>query len=90
MGVSTASQTAWALIGLLAAARATSCEVRESIEKGIDYLLSTQNSDGTWYEAEFTGTGFPGHFYIKYHLYQQYFPLIALGRYNQLTRQSYS
>jgi squalene-hopene/tetraprenyl-beta-curcumene cyclase len=89
-GVSTASQTAWALIGLLAAARATGCEVRESIEKGINYLLSTQNSDGTWYEAEFTGTGFPGHFYIKYHLYQQYFPLIALGRYNQLTRQSYS
>ena len=85
MGVSTASQTAWALIGLLAAHQATGCDVRESVEKGVDYLLSTQHSDGTWYEAEFTGTGFPGHFYIKYHLYQQYFPLIALGRYNQLT-----
>ncbi|MBE9169355.1 squalene--hopene cyclase [Pleurocapsales cyanobacterium LEGE 06147] len=83
-GVSTASQTAWALIGLLAAHQATGFNVRETVEKGIDYLLSTQQPDGTWYEAEFTGTGFPGHFYIKYHLYQQYFPLIALGRYQKL------
>ena len=55
-----------------------------AIEKGINYLLATQQSDGTWDESEFTGTGFPGHFYLKYHLYQQSFPLIALGLYQNL------
>jgi squalene-hopene/tetraprenyl-beta-curcumene cyclase len=83
-GVSTASQTAWALIGLLAAGQATGTFARGAIEAGIYYLVTTQKPDGSWYEAEFTGTGFPGHFYLKYHLYQQYFPLIALGRYQQL------
>ena len=80
-GISTASQTAWALIGLLAATQATGFLNQNAIEKGIDYLLSTQNIDGSWYESEFTGTGFPGHFYLKYHFYQQYFPLLALARY---------
>ncbi|WP_193195191.1 squalene--hopene cyclase [Nostoc sp. MG11] len=80
-GDSTASQTAWALIGLIAAGEVTGKLALDSIEKGISYLLATQQPDGTWYEANFTGTGFPGHFYLKYHLYQQYFPLIALGRY---------
>lgn len=80
-GDSTASQTAWALIGLIAAGEATSKLALDAIERGIGYLLATQQPDGTWYEANFTGTGFPGHFYLKYHLYQQYFPLIALGRY---------
>jgi squalene-hopene/tetraprenyl-beta-curcumene cyclase len=80
-GDSTASQTAWALIGLIAAGEATSKLALDTIERGINYLLATQQPDGTWYEANFTGTGFPGHFYLKYHLYQQYFPLIALGRY---------
>ncbi|MBD2104900.1 squalene--hopene cyclase [Leptolyngbya sp. FACHB-261] len=79
-GVSTASQTAWALIGLLAAGQAQS----RAVERGIVYLLDTQRSDGTWDESEFTGTGFPGHFYLKYHLYQQHFPLTALGRYRAL------
>jgi squalene-hopene/tetraprenyl-beta-curcumene cyclase len=79
-GKSTASQTAWALIGLLAAGEATGNYDRETIRSGVDYLLSTQLSDGTWYEAEFTGTGFPRHFYLKYHLYQHYFPTIALSR----------
>jgi squalene-hopene/tetraprenyl-beta-curcumene cyclase len=85
-GVSTASQTAWALIGLLAAYQATGFNAKAAIEKGVNYLLATQNHDGTWYEAEFTGTGFPCHFYLKYHLYQQYFPLLALGRYQKLMK----
>ncbi|MBW4612588.1 MAG: squalene--hopene cyclase [Desmonostoc vinosum HA7617-LM4] len=80
-GHSTASQTAWAVIGLIAAGEATGKLALDAIERGINYLVATQQPNGTWYEAEFTGTGFPGHFYIKYHLYQQYFPLIALGRY---------
>lgn len=82
-GTSTASQTAWALIGLLAANDATGFIAKKVVERGVDYLISTQNNDGTWYESEFTGTGFPGHFYLKYHLYQQYFPLLALARYQK-------
>ncbi|AFY48876.1 squalene-hopene cyclase [Nostoc sp. PCC 7524] len=80
-GRSTASQTAWALIGLIAAGEATGTFAHEAIEKGISYLVSTQKPDGSWFEADFTGTGFPCHFYLKYHFYQQYFPLIALGKY---------
>ena len=83
-GKSTASQTAWALIGLIAAGEATGKLALDSIEKGINYLLETQKSDGTWNEIYFTGTGFPCHFYLKYHLYQQYFPLMALGRYQAI------
>jgi squalene-hopene/tetraprenyl-beta-curcumene cyclase len=81
-GVSTASQTAWALIGLLAIRDLIQLNTNTAIDRGIDYLLSTQQADGNWEEAEFTGTGFPCHFYLKYHLYQQYFPLIALAKYN--------
>ncbi|MEA5626344.1 squalene--hopene cyclase [Nostoc sp. UHCC 0251] len=87
-GNSTASQTAWALIGLLAAGEATSKLALESIERGIAYLMATQQPDGTWFEADFTGTGFPCHFYLKYHMYQQYFPLIALGRYQAAIRKN--
>ncbi len=86
-GRSTASQTAWALIGLIAAGEATG-KFAEAIQRGVTYLLATQHSDGTWNEAEFTGTGFPGHFYLKYHLYQQHFPLTALGRYLSILTQS--
>ncbi len=75
-GPSTASQTAWAVIGLLAAGTREACT-----EQGVAYLLKTQGPDGRWEEAQFTGTGFPGHFYLKYHLYPQYFPLTALSRY---------
>jgi len=82
-GISTASQTAWGLIGLLAASQATDYTATEAIEKGVNYLVATQKSDGTWYESDFTGTGFPGHFYLKYHYYQQYFPLLALSRYKK-------
>lgn len=80
-GDSTASQTAWALIGLLAAGEATGQYAKASLDQGVQYLLSTQQADGTWDEPYFTGTGFPCHFYLKYHLYQQHFPLTALGRY---------
>lgn len=80
-GDSTASQTAWGVIGLIAAADATGKPERSAIEKGIQYLIRTQQADGKWDEPYFTGTGFPCHFYLKYHMYQQYFPLIALGRY---------
>jgi len=81
VGPSTASQTAWAVIGLLAAAEAIRYDCAETLARGVDYLLKTQLPDGRWEEQEFTGTGFPGHFYLKYHLYQQHFPLTALGRY---------
>jgi len=75
-GPSTASQTGWALLGLLAAG-----ERSESVNRGVAYLVSTQGDDGSWDEPWFTGTGFPGDFYINYHLYRLVFPLMALGRY---------
>ena len=83
-GPSTPSQTAWALIGLLAAGDATGTYDKGAIAQGVEYLISTQRQDGTWDEDFFTGTGFPGHFYLKYHLYQQHFPLTALGRYRKV------
>jgi squalene-hopene/tetraprenyl-beta-curcumene cyclase len=79
-GTPTASQTAWALLGLLAAGEAGS----EAVCRGIDYLLTTQRVDGNWSEDLFTGTGFPKVFYLKYHLYSLYFPLMALARYQRL------
>ncbi len=75
-GNSTASQTSWALMGLLSVG-----EHSEAVRKGMAYLVDTQHDDGTWDEPWFTGTGFPGFFYINYHLYRQVFPLMALGRY---------
>ncbi|MGB3137677.1 MAG: squalene--hopene cyclase [Nodosilinea sp.] len=85
-GPSTASQTAWALIGLLGAAKVGISVFTKQLERGVQYLLDSQNADGTWDEAEFTGTGFPQHFYIRYHLYRQNFPLMALGRYRTRLR----
>ena len=76
-GESTASQTAWALLALLAAHQRDS----RTTERGIAWLAQTQRSDGTWDELSFTGTGFPGAFYINYHLYRLVFPVTALGRY---------
>ncbi|MDB5313448.1 MAG: squalene-hopene cyclase [Gemmataceae bacterium] len=76
-GPSTASQTAWAVLGLIAAGEAEGPEVRA----GIEYLIGTQAADGGWAEGPFTGTGFPRVFYLKYHMYPVYFPLMALGRY---------
>jgi squalene-hopene/tetraprenyl-beta-curcumene cyclase len=78
-GSVTASQTGWALLGLLAAGEEDSPEV----QRGINYLLRTQQADGNWHEDEFTGTGFPKVFYLKYHNYRLYFPLMALARYQQ-------
>ena len=80
---STASQTAWALLGLIAANEAQSSVV----ERGVAYLIDTQKKSGefsgSWWEDEFTGTGFPIHFFIKYHMYQHFFPLMALSRYRR-------
>ncbi|HEY2688851.1 MAG TPA: squalene--hopene cyclase [Streptosporangiaceae bacterium] len=77
-GDSTASQTAWALLALLAAGGP---EEQAAIERGVRWLAETQRPDGTWDEPQFTGTGFPGDFYINYHLYRLVFPVSALGRY---------
>ncbi len=82
-GDSTPSQTAWAVIGLLAAKDGGVLVDGGAIDRGIQHLIETQSNDGTWNEDWFTGTGFPKHFYLKYHLYQQHFPLTALGRYRQ-------
>jgi squalene-hopene/tetraprenyl-beta-curcumene cyclase len=75
-GTSNASQTAWALLALLAAGESSA-----AVEKGVDFLVGTQRADGTWDETWFTGTGFPGDFSINYHLYHLVFPVMALGRY---------
>jgi squalene-hopene/tetraprenyl-beta-curcumene cyclase len=75
-GTSTASQTAWALLALLAAGGAP-----DAVDRGVAWLAGTQCEDGSWDEPEFTGTGFPGDFYINYHLYRMAFPISALGRY---------
>jgi squalene-hopene/tetraprenyl-beta-curcumene cyclase len=80
-GPSTASQTAWALLALLAAGPDAGGEVAVSIERGVGWLAQTQRPDGTWDEPQYTGTGFPGDFYINYHLYRLVFPVSALGRY---------
>ncbi len=78
-GPVTASQTAWALMGLMAAGRMHSPEV----ERGVRFLIESQEADGTWQEEYFTGTGFPRVFYLRYHLYPIYFPLLALARWNR-------
>jgi squalene-hopene/tetraprenyl-beta-curcumene cyclase len=80
-GPPTASQTAWALLGLIAAGHATG----SAASRGIDYLLRTQAVDGTWHEPEFTGTGFPQVFYLRYHYYPIYFPLLALAEWAAAT-----
>jgi squalene-hopene/tetraprenyl-beta-curcumene cyclase len=82
-GQSTPSQTAWALMGLIAADEAKN----KVAERGVRYLMKTQKGagdfSGSWWEDEFTGTGFPIHFFIKYHMYQHFFPLMALSRYRR-------
>ncbi len=75
-GAPTPSQTAWALMGLLAAG----AKDEPAVERAVRYLVETQREDGTWEETEVTGTGFPCVFYLRYHYYRIYFPLMALGR----------
>jgi squalene-hopene/tetraprenyl-beta-curcumene cyclase len=76
-GDSTASQTAWALLALLAAGEGDG----NAAERGVRWLAQTQLADGSWDEPQFTGTGFPRDFYLNYHLYRLAFPVSALGRY---------
>jgi len=85
-GPSTASQTAWALMGLIAAADPTEPAAldRKSIRLGVEYLVSTQTADGSWVEPEVTGTGFPRVFYLRYDMYRNNFPLMALATYRKM------
>ncbi|MGA8296405.1 MAG: squalene--hopene cyclase [Acidimicrobiales bacterium] len=76
VGESTASQTAWGLLAQVAAGRHDS----DSARRGVEFLVSSQRDDGNWDEPWYTGTGFPGDFYLNYHLYRLVFPLSALGR----------
>jgi squalene-hopene/tetraprenyl-beta-curcumene cyclase len=78
-GTPTASQTAWAVAGLVAAGRHDTREAR----RGVQWLAAHQSNDGSWEESEFTGTGFPKVFYLRYHYYPIYFPLMALARFSQ-------
>jgi len=77
-GPSTPSQTAWALAGLMATE-----DQSDGLKRGIDYLIKTQREDGSWKDDYWTGTGFPGVFYLRYHLYATYFPLLALGNFQK-------
>ena len=82
-GPSTPSQTAWGAMGLMAVdGQATRTDAH--ITKSIQWLLDNQGEDGNWEENFYTGTGFPRVFYLKYHLYRLYFPLMALARYKRL------
>ena len=74
IGPSTAAQTAWAVMSLIVAGETNSPAVRS----GIEFLLRAQEADGGWTDEAWTGTGFPEVFYLRYHLYATYFPLLAL------------
>ncbi|NUN22628.1 MAG: squalene--hopene cyclase, partial [Candidatus Jettenia caeni] len=84
IGKSTPSQTAWALLAFFAVNEIKS----DAVERGIKFLLNGQKEDGSWDETEFTATGFPKVFYLKYHMYRNYFPLLALSRYRNLIQKS--
>jgi squalene-hopene/tetraprenyl-beta-curcumene cyclase len=79
---STPSQTAWALLGLMAAGQAA----HPAVARGISYLAATQREDGEWTELPYTAVGFPRVFYLRYHGYRLFFPLLALARYRNLMR----
>ncbi|MDR5761664.1 squalene--hopene cyclase [Caballeronia sp. LZ035] len=81
--ISTASQTAWALLGLMAAGLVE----HPAVVRGVDYLMRTRQAHGLWDETRFTATGFPRVFYLRYHGYRKFFPLWALARYRNLTRE---
>jgi squalene-hopene/tetraprenyl-beta-curcumene cyclase len=86
VGPSTPSQTAWAVMGLLAAGDTRS----DCVARGIAYLLKTQKKDGSWDEPYYTGTGFPRVFYLMYHMYRQYFPMLALTGYGKVMSEKQS
>ncbi len=79
---STPSQTAWALLGLMAAGEAA----HPAVARGVAWLISTQRADGEWEELPYTAVGFPRVFYLRYHGYKQFFPLLAMARYRNLQR----
>jgi squalene-hopene/tetraprenyl-beta-curcumene cyclase len=79
---STSFQTAWAMLGLMAAGEGQS----EAVRRGAQFLMSTQASDGMWYDTDFTAPGFPRVFYLRYHGYRRFFPLWALARYRNVNR----
>jgi squalene-hopene/tetraprenyl-beta-curcumene cyclase len=83
---STASQTAWAVLALMAAGESA----HQAVSRGISYLLATQKSHGLWDEEEFTAVGFPRVFYLRYHGYRAYFPLWALARYRNLSNSNHT
>lgn len=85
-GPSTASQTAWAVMGLCAFDNPD----LPSLQRGIEYLIQTQNPDGSWTEDEITGTGFPKVFYLKYDMYRNAWPLLALATYRQVLERAAS
>jgi squalene-hopene/tetraprenyl-beta-curcumene cyclase len=89
-GPSTASQTAWAVMGLIAAADRSDSNGLHSkpILRGIEYLVSTQNADGSWTEGETTGTGFPRVFYLRYDMYRNNWPLLALATWSNAQKAS--
>jgi len=78
----TASQTAWALLGLMAAGAID----HPAVGRGIAYLVAAQGADGFWNEPRYTATGFPRVFYLRYHGYSRFFPLWAMARYRNLRR----
>jgi squalene-hopene/tetraprenyl-beta-curcumene cyclase len=78
IGLSTPSQTAWAVLGLLAAGGA-----EHAVRRGVRHLLERQTAEGSWEQDLWTGTGFPRVFYLNYHYYRHYFPLLALARYRK-------
>ena len=79
---SASSQTAWALLGLMAAGRTGD----RAVARGIAWLTAHQTEEGVWAEDTYTGGGFPRVFYLRYHGYSKFFPLWALARYRNLTR----
>ncbi len=83
---STPSQTAWALLGLMAAGEGRN----PSVARGVDYLMRTRNGEGLWDETPFTAVGFPRVFYLRYHGYRAYFPLWALARYRNLVAGNFA
>ncbi|MDN5938963.1 MAG: hypothetical protein L0H83_09895, partial [Salinisphaera sp.] len=80
--VATSFQTAWAMLGLMAAGETDS----PGLARGAAWLIDRQGADGVWHDPQHTAPGFPRVFYLKYHGYRRYFPLWALGRYRRLTQ----